>query len=197
MNWLAHLVLSDRGGAFRIGNLLPDLVRANDLSSLPEEMLAGVQRHRLIDAYADAHPVVTRSASRFDPPLRRFGKVFADLFYDHFLATHWEDYCQVELPQFLEDFFRSVEPWRAALPPLAALRLDQIRDHGWMSQYGNIDELAQVLDRMGRRLRRPVDLCPAMAVLEAHYHEFQGDFLEFFPEIRREIAPNVIFPLSN
>lgn len=197
MNWLAHLVLSDRGGAFRIGNLLPDLVRGNDLIALPEEMLAGVQRHRLIDAYADAHPVVTRSASRFAPPLRRFGKVFADLFYDHFLATHWEDYCRVELPQFLEEFFRSVEPWRSTLPPLASLRLDQIRDHGWMSQYGNVAELAQVLDRMGRRLRRPVDLSPAMAVLEAHYHEFQNDFLEFFPEIRREIAPNVTFPLSS
>lgn len=197
MNWLAHLVLSDRGGAFRIGNLLPDLVRGRDLIALPEEMLAGVHQHRRIDAYTDAHPAVTRSAQRFDPPLRRFGKVFADLFYDHFLTTHWDHYCQVELPQFLDQFFRSVEPWRQTLPPLATERLDQIRDHGWMSQYGDVVELAQVLDRMGKRLRRPVDLSPAMAVLEDHYYEFQNDFLEFFPDIRREIAPGVIFPLRS
>lgn len=197
MNWLAHLVLSDRSGAFRIGNLLPDLVRSNDLVALPEEFLAGVHRHRLIDAYADSHPVVTRSARRFEPPLRRFGKVFADLFYDHFLTKNWDSYCQVKLPEFLEEFFRSVEPWRATLPPLALLRLDQIRDHGWLSQYGNVQELSLVLDRMGKRLKRPVDLCPAMTVLETHYQEFQSDFLEFFPDIRREVAPNVIFPLRS
>lgn len=196
MNWLAHLVLSDHGGAFRIGNVLPDLVRACDLVNLPDEVMAGVQRHRQIDAYADAHPVVLRSARRFEPPLRRYGKVLADIIYDHFLTSHWGAYSNVPLPAFLEDFYQSVEQWRHALPLEACERLDQIRDHGWMGQYGEVAGVRQVLERIGHRLKRPVELGPAVSVLELHYHEFQNDFLEFFPDIRREVAPNVIFPLN-
>ena len=195
MNWLAHLVLSEPQADFRIGNLLPDFLPMGQLAGLPTVIAQGVHRHRQIDAYTDAHPVVLRCAARFAPPLRRFGKVLTDVFFDHFLARDWSDYSSMPLAEFLENFYRATEDHRSSLPPLACLRLDQLRRYNWMADYGRVEGITHVLQRMGARLRRPVDLVPAMRVLEDRYEDFQNDFEEFFPDIRKEVAPTLKFPL--
>jgi acyl carrier protein phosphodiesterase len=43
MNWLAHLFLSEPDSAFRIGNLLPDLIPVHTLASLRTEFQRGIR----------------------------------------------------------------------------------------------------------------------------------------------------------
>lgn len=196
MNWLAHLVLSEQSGEFRIGSLLPDLVRQTELRDLSPAMLAGVARHRDVDAYTDRHPVFLRSADRFPPPYRRFARILTDLIYDHFLSRSWADYVAVDLPQFLDRFFGEVKHHERQLPFLARERLAQIREEQWLAGYGDLILLQGVMQRVGRRLRRPVDLGPAIATLTGQYHDFQTDFEEFFHDIRLAFVPDLSFPLK-
>ncbi|WP_395734591.1 hypothetical protein [Prosthecobacter sp.] len=60
MNWLAHLYLSEPEVEFRVGNLLPDWVGPWEMVGLAEGFQRGIARHRRIDAFTDAHPVVRR-----------------------------------------------------------------------------------------------------------------------------------------
>src|SRR4051812_17048427 len=98
MNWLAHLLLSEKTPAFWLGNLLPDLVSATVLRSLPPEFQPGIRRHLQIDAFTDSHPLFRQSILRLDPDFRRYGGIIIDILYDHFLASEWERFAAGTLP---------------------------------------------------------------------------------------------------
>lgn len=196
MNWLAHLLLSDPTPAFRLGGILPDFASSSALTDLPPEFQRGVHRHRQIDAYTDAHPVFRRSVQRFEPPLRRFGGILIDIFYDHFVSREWTSLSDVPLSDFLAEVYASIESHRADLPEVAYHRLVDVQTHNYLGSYGSMEGLTRTLDGLGHRFRRPVDLVPAMAVFQQHYAAFQSDFRSFFPDLCAQVLPASKRPLS-
>jgi len=187
MNWLAHLLLSEPTPAFRIGNLLPDFVRPPMLAGLPLDFQRGIECHRRIDAFTDSHPVVRRSTSRFDPPYRRFAGILVDVFYDHYLARNWTAHASMPLATFVTEVYVGIESHRDQLPALAYARLTQMKSHDWLSSYGDLSGIEMALQRIGMRLRRPVDLAAAISVLDRNYEAFRADFQEFFPQLRAHV----------
>ena len=187
MNWLAHLLLSEPTPAFRVGNLLPDLLPAADLKRLPLEYQRGIRRHRQIDAFTDSHPIVHRGILLLGPAYRRFGGILTDMFYDHFLACDWHHYSEATLEDFSAAIYSSFESLREDLPPSASLILQQIRAVDLLCTYRHIDGIRRALERMGARLRRPVPLGESIAELELHYDILHADFTEFFAELRDHI----------
>ncbi len=183
MNWLAHLLLSEPTPAFRVGGILPDLVSVVELEGLSMEFQQGIARHRQVDAFTDAHPIFRRSVERIQPPLRRFGGILVDIFYDHFLSCHWHLYANTPLPVFVAECHAAFETTRPDLPPAAYAHLQRIRAGNWLASYGDKAGLAHTLERLGSRIRRPVDFAPAMTMLETDYDSFHADFMAFFPEV--------------
>jgi acyl carrier protein phosphodiesterase len=188
MNWLAHLFLSEPDPAFRVGNLLPDLLPISVLSDLAPEILRGVRQHRRIDAFTDTHPVVRRSINRLNPPLRRFGGIVVDVFYDHFLSRDWERYSKVPLSNFIGEIYVAFESCRARIPAEACERLEQMRRGNWLRSYGELSGISSVLSRIGQRLREPVPLADAVPMLQDHYDLLHGDFATFFPELVSHVS---------
>lgn len=183
MNWLAHLLLSGPSPASRIGGLLPDLASPSELKDLPPEFQAGIQLHHRIDAFTDSHPTFRASVRRLPPPLRRFGPILVDVFYDHFLASDWPLYSNLPLESFVQSVHSSFGEWHDVLPPGVRDRLAQIKNANWLCSYRELEGIALALERLGRRFRKPVDLSPGMAALQHHYLHFHHDFQAFFPEL--------------
>ncbi len=183
MNWLAHLLLSKPDPAFRIGNLLPDILPVASLAGLSGAFRAGAECHRSIDVFTDTHPLVRQSIRRIGPEYRRFGGILVDVFYDHFLACDWQKYSQIPLPDFVSSVHASFDQYSDAIPPLAVERLRQIRAGNWLSSYGELSGIQSATDRIGARLRRPLPLSGAVADLERQYEAFHEDFSTFFPEL--------------
>jgi acyl carrier protein phosphodiesterase len=194
MNSLAHLNLSDPTPAFRLGNLLPDLVPASVLAGLPPEFQAGIQRHRRIDAFTDEHPVFRRSIRRINPPFQRYGGVLVDIFYDHVLAREWSSYAATPLPEFAAEIYASFETHWAQIPANVRLRLEAMREADLLCSYREIAGITQALARIGARLRRPIDLAASVPVLEQEYEAFRADFAEFFPQLIAHVAPTAPRP---
>lgn len=184
MNWLAHLFLSDPDPHCRIGNLLPDVLRGPDLARVPGVFQRGIAQHRMVDRFTDAHPVFRRSVRRVQGPLRRYGPVLVDVFYDHFLSRGWDRFAAVGLDAFVSEFDGSVEREGRLLPPEALARLRQIRDGGWLRSYAEPAGVAEALRRTSHRLRRHVPLEDAVGILREEESGFRADFDEFFPELR-------------
>jgi acyl carrier protein phosphodiesterase len=184
MNWLAHLLLSEPTPEFRLGNLLPDLLPTSELNTLAPIFRRGVECHRRIDAFTDAHPVFRRSVARLVPPHRRFGGVVMDMFYDHFLAANWPQYAPLPLREFTRSVYQDLEKHAMELPPDVAARLRQMGRDDWLGSYRDPANVRIALDRIGARLRRPQPLGEAVTQLERNYAELQADFAEFFPELR-------------
>jgi acyl carrier protein phosphodiesterase len=197
MNWLAHLFLSEPTPAFRIGNLLPDILRSDELRQLGPEFQRGIERHRQIDAFTDSHAIVRRGILLLGPDFRRFGGILIDMFYDHFLACDWDRYSEATLKDFSSTIYASFASVRRDLPPAASLRLQQIEAADLLCSYREIDGIRQALERMGARLRRPVALGESIAELESHYDALHADFTEFFAELRDHVGNQAIEAVEN
>jgi len=188
MNWLAHLLLSEATPAFRIGNLLPDILRIPELKGLPEEFQRGILRHRQIDAFTDSHPIVRRSLVLISPSYRRFSGILMDLFYDHFLACDWDRYSDTTLEDFCATIYSSFDALHDQLPPFAAMRLQQIKAGNLLCSYREIAGIQGALERIGNHLRRPVALGESIAEFDRNYDTFHADFTEFFAELRDYVS---------
>lgn len=197
MNWLAHLYLSEPSIEFRLGGLLPDLLPMPRWQGLAEQVLRGVDCHRLIDAYTDAHPVVKRSIARIDPPLRRYGGILVDVFYDHVLIRHWAEYACLPLAAFEDEVYHAIDRGYGIIPPDALQRLAGMRQHRWLRGYGSSEGIELTLRRIGQRLRRPQPLELGVACLQRNLAGFTEDFAEFFPQlVHRVMQEYAIQPLG-
>ncbi len=113
-----------------------------------------------------------------------------DVFYDHFLSRSWDSFSGTPLPEFASEFYASFESHRADIPPDAYARLKQMQAGDLLCSYGEVSGVAQALQRIGSRLRRPVDLAPSVSVLEHDYNSLRTDFAAFFPELLKHVTPN-------
>jgi len=188
MNWLAHLVLSEPKPEFKVGNLLADLLPITELRELPAPYQPGILRHRAIDSFTDKHEIFRRSVSRLDARYRRFGGVIMDIFYDHLLTTRWQVYCAQPLNSFVDQFYVDVETCHGTIPAGVYTIFQRMRIGGWLTSYGDISGVRITLQRISRRLRRPVDLSSAADELERLHEQFDQDFAEFFPLIRSQFS---------
>jgi acyl carrier protein phosphodiesterase len=183
MNWLAHLYLSEPNAEFRVGNLLPDLTSASHLKFLPEGYQRGIRCHRRIDVFTDAHTRVRSCVRRFPPPYRRFGGILTDVYFDYFLARDWAEYCAVPRGEFINEFYRDIETCCAVIPDEANQRLQRMRDEDWLGRYHHTAGVADILGRIGRRFRRPLDLTGSLPIFQKHETAFREDFQSFFPQL--------------
>jgi acyl carrier protein phosphodiesterase len=187
MNWLAHLLLSPPDTEFQLGNLLADFVRGMERERMSAGFRDGVRCHLRIDAFTDEHPVVHRSKARLDPRFRRFAGIIMDVYYDHLLARHWNEFCDQSLREFTRHFHRLALPHLRELPEDAAWILQRMMEEDRLLSYRDIHGVELALNRLSNRLNarfyRNIRLQDAVPDLIARDVALEQDFLEFFPQL--------------
>ena len=183
MNFLAHLYLAEGSPEFRVGNLLPDFLRGEEIP-VGAEFRRGMGLHQAVDVFTDAHPIFLVSKRRISPVHRRFSGVLIDVFYDHFLATGWAEYSSVSLQEFNREAYALLVGHAPRLPSPVQLAFSRMIEQDWLASYAQVDGVRLTLGRIARRLRRPYPLEEAVEELEANYEELQRDFRVFFPELQ-------------
>lgn len=189
MNYLAHALLAGPHPASRLGGMLGDFVKGpvETLTRLyPSDVVAGIALHRRIDSYADAHAAFRRSRQRVSGLRRRFSGIMVDMFYDHFLARNWSDFCSQPLDLFTAETYAMMSRHHALLPPRLAQILPRMRAADWLGSYRNIDSIGMALDQIAAcRLRRLNTLSGAVQELQAGYGAYEADFRAFFRDALR------------
>lgn len=170
-----------------MGNLLPDFLRNSELQLLPREFNRGIRVHRLVDVFTDNHPVVLQSRRRLPPPYRRYAGIVVDMFYDHLLATQWQRYATVGFEQFTSEVYAGLQSQCACIPSHARERLEWIVRADLLGSYRETEGIRRALERIGSRLRRPVDLGGAVTMLEEESAAFSRDFEVFFPQLQAHV----------
>jgi acyl carrier protein phosphodiesterase len=176
---------------FRLGNLLADLVRGDERLNMPADFVRGAQRHKAIDSFTDAHPIVRQSRARISSRYRRFSGVLIDIFYDYCLARHWLDYSTESLETFTAAFYDEVKRRALPLPEAAQATLGRIVSHDLLGQYRRIEGVEHSLRRLSTylstRWQRDFQLDGSVQELIEHEAAFGDDFARFFPELRRHV----------
>lgn len=187
MNFLAHALLAGDDPALVVGGVVGDWIKGPLPGPLPPDLARGVALHRAIDSHAETHPAFRRSRARMSPERRRYAGVLVDIFYDHLLASEWQEHHEQPLVAFAAGVYRQLAERHAELPAGAQYALRLMADEDWLSSYADIAGIADVLRRMSHRARQPNPLAGAEDELRRHVTEFRADFAEWLG-IAREFA---------
>lgn len=191
MNYLAHALLSRSTPELLIGGMLGDFVKGAVGERYSPQVRAGILLHRAIDRYTDAHPLVHVSRAQISPARRRFAGVLVDVFYDHFLACHWQRYAELPLDEFTQQVYATLMPHLAGFPERLQRILPRMAADDWLASYAEIESVDAALHGIARRFARftrfaraPV-LADGVQELLQNYASLESDFLAFFPELQR------------
>lgn len=191
MNWLAHVFLSEPEIEFRLGNLLADLVKGHDRVGVSDAFLRGVRQHQEIDVFTDSHPVVHQSRARISSEYRHVTGILVDVFYDHFLALHWDQYSTLPLAAFAAGLYADIRAHSINLPAEAQATVDRMICEDRLASYRRIEGIEATLRRVSIRLSKRVgkdfQLQRAVSDLQLNFDGLESDFGEFFPLLQSRV----------
>jgi acyl carrier protein phosphodiesterase len=188
MNYLAHAYLSRQTPDALIGSLLGDFVKGQAINRYSSQVREAILLHRAIDRFTDKHPLTLAGRALVSAPRRRFAGVLVDVFYDHFLARHWQRYCVMSLEEFTGQVYAALWPRRAGFPERLQRILPYLVGDDWLASYGEVASVNAALNGIARRFRRYARaqvLTDAVCELEDNYQPLEAGFLQFFPELIR------------
>ena len=183
MNFLAHLYLSKDNQNIMIGNFIADAIKGNNYLHFTPEIQKGIMLHRNIDTYTDQHPVVRQSKRRLHKRYGHYAGVIIDLFYDHFLAKNWSDYCKIPLDIYAQNFYALLHENYEILPDKTKHMLPYLKQYNWLYNYQFLDGMQQVLEGMNRRTKMKSQMHLSIEDLKIHYQDFENDFTLFFKDL--------------
>lgn len=187
MNFLAHFYLSGNDNGLRVGNFIADAVKGATFNNWPAPVKKGILLHRHIDLFTDSHEVVSHTKRILHPYFHHYSGVVSDVFYDHFLAANWSEYCEIPLEKYAEEIYAEMTTSKDSFPDRPAFMLPYMISNNWLCAYKTIEGIDSVTRGMARRAKYDSGMERSGEVLKLHYNEFEKDFRLFFPELKRSV----------
>ena len=190
MNYLAHLFLAGTDPEIILGNFIADHVKGSDVLKYTDNIRKGISMHRAIDSFTDQHPVVKESIARLRADFRKYAGVIVDMYYDHYLSAHWNEYSDQDLPDFTKTRYDILNTFLPVIPARSARLLYYMEKQNWLLSYGSFEGMQQAFNGMSRRTTFESKMELAVVNLKAGYPEFHQEFRVFFPELQSYVQSN-------
>lgn len=190
MNILAHAYLSDQHTELIIGNFIGDFIKGNPASprhNLTPGEASGVRVHRAIDSFTDAHPAVAAVRDLLHPRCHKYAGAAVDIFFDHFLAVDFQTLTGESLPDFVRQFYRTLQENNARLPASAARMADYMIRQDWLTNYQFTEGIDRSLKGVSRRTAFPSGLDTAIEDFTKYYDQIAAHFAYFWPALVEHI----------
>ncbi len=190
MNFLAHAHLSGDDEDVIFGNMIADAVKGDASKKYSGNILKGITLHRMIDTFTDAHPVHKKSRNLIRNEFGKYSGIVVDIFYDHFLASGWNDYSEKPLKSFSANVYKILTKRFLILPLRSKRILPFMIGQDWLTNYSNFEGLENVFYGMDRRTKFNSGMKDAVSVLKEHYDDLQQDFKIFYSELYLFVKEN-------
>ncbi|MDF2154821.1 ACP phosphodiesterase [Vibrio sp. CAU 1672] len=184
MNFLAHLHIADHCHSQLLGNLLGDFVKGDPSKQYQVATEHGIRLHRFVDRTTDQHMLVEECKHFFTGKARRFAPIALDMFWDHCLAKHWQQYHPLPLEQFVDSAQARVEAEISTELPEKFLNLHaKMWSGGWLLSYRELENIEFALHRMSQRSHRMANLTTTFGVLEKQYNQLEERFAPLYRDV--------------
>ncbi|NDK54466.1 acyl carrier protein phosphodiesterase [Pontibacter fetidus] len=188
MNYLAHLYLSGNDEELLLGNFIADAVKGNKATNYSPGIARGIKLHRLIDSYTDSHPVVSETKTRLRDKYKKYAPVVADLYFDHFLAKHFERFANESLDAYTQRTYSLISNHLPNLPERVQYFFPYMMAQNWLLGYAEIEGIAKALTGLSRRTSFESGMETAGEELTLNYSLYHQDFELFFPELEKYVG---------
>ncbi|GGY67357.1 acyl carrier protein phosphodiesterase [Marinobacter zhanjiangensis] len=183
MNHFCHLFLARPTVESRVGNLLGDFARGLDTGALPEQVREGLEHHRAVDAFTDAHPEVLACKAHFSGQRRRFAGIALDILFDHYLLRHWDVFGHTDKVSFINELYRDLEAGYELMPPTMEQVARRMIAYDWFHAYQDLETVGGAMDRVASRIRFRHGFGGIIEEIRPLDAELEARFLAFFPEL--------------
>jgi len=184
VNFLGHFYLSQGDPDLIIGNFIADFVKGKKYLDYPDKISQGIMMHRHIDHFTDSHPLVREGRKRLFDTYRHYSGVIIDMYYDHFLASLWDDYSEDPLNVFAAQIYQTIDAYWDQLPSKSQFLFPYMKSGNWLVRYASTEGIGQSLTGMSRRLNNNSKLDKSVVHLHRYYDEFKEEFREFIVDIK-------------
>ena len=186
MNFLAHIYLSGNDPDILLGNFMADKIKGRDLSSYDRSVRNGIIMHRMIDHFTDTNDVSGEARAILRPSMGKYAGVVLDVFYDHFLATSWNDHHDVEYSVFVDKAYRSLSDRTEEMPEHTREMFHYMKKNDWLGGYVEIDGIDRALTGLSSRVKQGQQMARSRAELIKYYDELSDNFDKFFPLLKEK-----------
>jgi len=171
-----------------MGNIWGDLLRPKDYPALHPDMLKGIRRHKIIDAYTDQHAGVNFIIDLIRPYQGKYTPVVADVLMDYMLSKYWNRFSQQSIEDFCEGKYKIVNQHLSLIPERLHPRVLRMLSHHWLESCKNKERMEETLLMLSRRASFENHIPEAMKPYEVHEAMMDKMFLSFFEELRDHIS---------
>lgn len=179
MNFLAHVFLSGDDFHLAVGNLIADQVKKNEVHNFPLKIQKGIHLHRAIDYFTDTHPIFKACVTELFPKYRHYSRVIVDMYFDHFLAVHWDRFHPSPLTEFSTHFYTELIESEIEFSAKINRFISALTTYNWFEQYKTVEGLGMILAQMDKRTRFDSNLAGSTTELIEKYSYFEDHFLNF------------------
>jgi acyl carrier protein phosphodiesterase len=185
VNYLAHSALSEGNSALLAGNMAGDYIKGNQWQEYPPALARGMLLHRIIDEYADSHPLLLGLRAPMYPTFGKFAGVATDLLLDRLLATHWQTFYPQPLEQYTQDMYAQMQPFLPLLPKRFVHMFSYMQQQNWLLGYATAERFQRACNGLDKRTRHIGNLHAAPAHLAAHLPQWEQAFFDFYPQVQQ------------
>ncbi len=191
MNYLAHAYLSFNQPDILVGNMISDYIKGKKQFDYPIQVQKGIKLHRAIDNFTDTHAVTHELKSFFRPQYRLYSGAFADVVYDHFLATDTGEFTtEAELKLFAASTYQILETLVDQLPPPFQKMFPYMKEYDWLYNYRYKWGIEKSFGGLVRRAAYLTESKIAFEVFNENYTAMQTCYAAFFPALKEFAAVN-------
>lgn len=183
MNYLAHAYLSFRQPELLVGNMISDYVKGKAKFDYPEGIQRGIQLHRAIDSFTDAHPVNAIARKVFRPAVGLYAGAFVDIVYDHYLAKDTLAFPGESLFEYSQWVYATIGNYSAWFPDRFAVMYPYMKSQDWLTNYQERWGIEKSMAGLVRRAKYLEDSQAVFAAFEAEYDFLEKCYHRFFPEL--------------
>jgi acyl carrier protein phosphodiesterase len=183
MNFLAHFHLAWPSSDLIAGGLEGDYFKGPVNAETAPVLARGIQLHRTIDAYTDAHPVVVEVRRQFPAHLRRYSGILIDLAFDHYLTLHWSQFSALPLADFNAVVYQVLQSNESQLSPGSAKMMNRLLEYDILNRYHRWHTVTATAARIGQRFRRGNPFLN-LEQLDSMKTTLERAFIEFYPQLQ-------------
>ena len=189
MNYLAHAWLSFNHPQILVGNMISDFIKGKKQFDYPTIIHKGILLHRAIDNFTDSHEATQQLKLFFKPQYRLYSGAFADVVYDHFLATDEGEFLtDADLNRFATTTYQVLETNFTILPEAFQKMLPYMKEYNWLYNYRYKWGIEKSFAGLARRARYLPESAVAFELFNENYDAMRLIYQQFFPEIKRFTA---------